>query len=224
MMSEDLSALQRLLDRRYSCRGFLGKQVPQETIEEIVKTAQKVPSWCNSQPWQLDICSPKKTKDLADALTKAAMAGLQSPDIVFPERYLGVYKERRSTCGWQLYDAVGITKGDREASYKQMIENFRFFGAPQVAVVTTPKELGAYGAVDCGAFVTAFTLAAQGFGVATIAQAAVAGIAPVVRENLGLSTNRNILCAISFGYEDKDHPANQFRTIRAEPSDVIDWH
>lgn len=223
-MSEDLSALQRLLDQRYSCRGFLEKSVPQETIEEIVKTAQKVPSWCNSQPWQLAICSPEKTKVLAEALTEAAMSGMQSPDIVFPESYQGVYKNRRSTCGWQLYDAVGITKGDREASYKQMMENFCFFGAPQVAVVTTPKELGAYGAVDCGAFVTAFTLAAQGFGVATIAQAAVAGIAPVVRENLGLPHARDILCAISFGYEDKEHPANQFRTMRAEPSEVIDWH
>ena len=223
-MSEDLSALQRLLDQRYSCRGFLEKSVPQETIGEIVKTAQKVPSWCNSQPWQLAICSPEKTKVLADALTEAAMSGMQSPDIVFPESYQGVYKNRRSACGWQLYDAVGITKGDREASYKQMMENFCFFGAPQVAVVTTPKELGAYGAVDCGAFVTAFTLAAQGFGVATIAQAAVAGIAPVVRENLGLPFDRDILCAISFGYEDKEHPANQFRTMRAEPSEVIDWH
>ena len=223
-MSEDLSALQRLLDQRYSCRGFLEKPVPQATIEEIVKTSQKVPSWCNSQPWQLAICSPEKTKVLADALTAAAMGGMQSPDVGFPKRYQGVYKERRSICGWQLYDAVGVTKGDREASHKQMIQNFRFFGAPQVAVVTTPKELGAYGAVDCGAFVTAFTLAAQGLGVATVAQAAVAGIAPVVREKLGLSFDRNILCAISFGYEDKDHPANQFRTHRAECVDVIDWH
>ena len=224
MMSEDLSALHRLLDQRYSCRGFLKKPVAQEKIKRIVKTAQKVPSWCNSQPWQLAVCSPEKTKLLADALTEAAMDGMQSPDIIFPESYQGVYKERRSTCGWQLYDAVGVVKGDRSASQKQMMENFRFFGAPQVAIVTTPKELGAYGAVDCGAFVTAFTLAARGLGVATIAQAAVAGLAPVVRESLRLSSDRDILCAISFGYDDKDHPANQFRTNRAELADVIDWY
>jgi nitroreductase len=152
------------------------------------------------------------------------MDGMQSPDIGFLERYQGVYKERGSTCGWQLYDAVGVTKGDRKASYKQMMKNFRFFGAPQVAIVTTPKKLGAYGAVDCGAFVTAFSLAAQGLGVATFTQAAVAGTAPLVRENLRLASDRDILCAISFGYEDKDHPANQFRTERAELAEVIDWH
>ena len=223
-MSEELSAFIRLLDKRYSCRGFLDRPVEREKIKLIIQTAQKVPSWCNSQPWQLAICSPEKTKLLADVLTKAAIDGMQSPDIIFPESYRGVYKERRSNCGWQLYEAVGVEKGDRSASQKQMMENFRFFGAPQVAVVTTPKELGAYGAVDCGAFVTAFTLAAQGLGIATIAQAAIAGLAPVVRECLCLSSDRNILCAISFGYENKDHPANQFRTDRAESSDVIDWY
>ena len=100
----------------------------------------------------------------------------------------------------------------------------KLFGAPQVAIVSTPKELGAYGALDCGAFVTAFTLAAQGHGVATIPQAAIAGMCSLVRQELGISQERDILCAISFGYEDKDHPANQFRTTRAKVEDVIVWN
>ena len=223
-MNNDLHALKRLLEKRYSCRGFIKTPVSNATIEEIVSIAQEVPSWCNSQPWQLAICSNVKTRELATALSAAAEEGLHAPDIKFPEKYQGVYKERRSTCGWQLYDAVGVTKGDRAASNSQMIQNYQFFGAPHVAIVTTPKELGAYGAVDCGAFVTAFTLAAQGLGVATIAQAAIAGIAPVVRDILSLSADRDILCAISFGYEDKAHPANQFRTKRATAPEAIDWH
>jgi len=222
-MNNDLDVLKRLLEKRYSCRGFLETPVYKTTIEEIVSTAQEVPSWCNSQPWQLAICSSVETRELATALSAAA-EGLHAPDIKFPEKYQGVYKERRSTCGWQLYDAVGVTKGDRAASNSQVMQNYQFFGAPHVAIVTTPKELGVYGAVDCGAFVTAFTLAAQGLGVATIAQAAIAGITPVVREILSLSTDRDILCAISFGYEDDGHPANQFRTKRATAPEVIDWH
>ena len=223
-MKDELKALQSLLDKRYSCRGFLDKEVPKEIIEEIVKTAQKVPSWCNSQPWQLAICSSIKTKEVAVDLMQSAEGGMHEPDIAFPERYRGIYKERRSTCGWQLYDAVGVSKGDREASFKQMMENYRFFGAPNIAVISTPKELGVYGAVDCGAFIAAFTLAAQSLGVASIPQAAVAGIAPIIRSVLKLSLDRDILCAISFVYEDKSHPDNQFRTERASLSEVIDWH
>lgn len=78
---------------------------------------------------------------LAAALTEAAKEGLQAPEIPFPESYSGKYKHRRSTCGWQLYEAVGVAKGDRAASRQQMLENYRFFNAPQVAILTIPKEL-----------------------------------------------------------------------------------
>ena len=57
---------------------------------------------------------------------------------------------------------------------KQALENFNFFGAPHVAIITTDEALGVYGAVDCGGYVTSFMLAAQALGVATVPQAALA--------------------------------------------------
>jgi nitroreductase len=81
--------------------------------------------------------------------------------------------------------------------------------------------LGPYGVLDCGAFVTAFTLAATAAGVATIPQAAIAGMSPIVRKVINLADDRDVLCAISFGYVDTDHPANQFRTNRADLDEVL---
>ena len=40
-------------------------------------------------------------------------------DFPFPERYEGVYQDRRRECAWQLYDSVGIARGDRAASAEQ---------------------------------------------------------------------------------------------------------
>ena len=117
----------------------------------------------------------------------------------------------------------GVTKGDRAAGAAQMMENYRLFGAPHVAIVTSPSELGAYGAMDTGGFVTAFCLAAQSHGVATIPQAAIAAQAPFVRRYFDIPKDRLILCAISFGYADSEHPANSFRTERAVVDDVMDW-
>ena len=37
-----------------------------------------------------------------------------------------------------------------------------------------------------------------------------------------LPEDRDVLCAISFGYPDTDHPANSFRTERAELGDIYD--
>ena len=93
-----------------------------------------------------------------------------------------------------------------------------------VAIVTSPSELGTYGAMDTGGFVTAFCLAAQAYGIASIPQAAIAAQAPFVRTFFKISDDQNILCAISFGYSDLDHPANSFRTERASVGDVIEWH
>ena len=219
----DHEVLDGLLKSRHSCRAFEPRLVSKGVIKQILRTAQRVPSWCNSQPWKVTVCQGKTMAELGTALLEAAQKGMQLPDIAFPKRYSGEYKHRRSVCGWQLYEAVGVTKGDRAASLQQMMENYRFFGAPHVAIITTPKELGAYGAVDCGAYVTAFTLAAQALGIATIPQAAIAGLAPVVRAQLDMPEDRDILCAISFGYADLDHSANKFRTYRAGLDEVVTW-
>jgi len=42
-----------------------------------------------------------------------------------------------------------------------------------------------------------------------------------VREALGLPPERRIVCGISFGYADQDHPANQFRTTRADSATAV---
>ena len=104
-----------------------------------------------------------------------------------------------------------------------MAKNYEFFGAPHVAIITTPKDLGAYGVLDCGAFITAFTLAAAAIGVSSIPQAAIAGRAPIVREVLNIEKDRDVLCAISFGFADKDNPANSFRTQRADLGEFVEW-
>ena len=219
----EINTLNRLLDRRFSCRAFTPNSVPKDTVEAIITAAQKVPSWCNAQPWQLVITAGAETDRFRDALFAAASTTPPTPDLDWPKDYPGVYGARRRTCGFQLYDAVGVTKGDRAAGNAQMMENYRLFGAPHVAIVTSPADLGAYGAMDTGGFVTAFCLAAQAQGVATIPQAAIAAQAPFVRRHFDIPADRLILCAISFGYADPNHPANGFRTERSRVADVMDW-
>jgi nitroreductase len=92
-----------------------------------------------------------------------------------------------------------------------------------LALVTSPVELGGYGMLDCGAFITGFMVAAQALGLASIAQAALAGYAPLLRNTLHMPADRHILCGISFGYRDPAHPANSFRTTRAAVEDVTEW-
>jgi nitroreductase len=219
----DAEALSRLLAERYSCRGFKPQEVPRETIERILQTAQRTASWCNAQPWQLLITSGEETGRFRQALLDAAAAPSESPDFEWPREYHGPYRERRRECGMALYRSVGIEPGDRAASARQARENFRLFGAPHVAIVTTDEALGVYGAVDCGAWVANFMLAATSLGVACIAQAALASRPGLVRRHFGLPDDRRLVCGISFGHADDAHPANGFRTTRARLDDVVSW-
>jgi nitroreductase len=220
-MNNNFEVLNSVLDGRYSCRAFQDIAVPLEDIHAIIETAQKVPSWCNFQPWQVHLVAGEVRDTLSEKVMAGAIADEGVPDVPFPQTATGKHKERRRTCGLQLYQAVGVARGDREGSRQQMLENYRFFGARQAVVITTPKELGAYGILDCGAFVTAFMMAAQARGIATIAQASIAEMSEIVREILDIPQDRDVLCAISFGYEDTEHPANKFRTERAALGQVL---
>ncbi len=114
---------------------------------------------------------------------------------------------------------MGIARDDRAGQSAQI---YPFFGAPHVAIVHAEAALGPYDALDCGGFVTAFTLAATALGGATVAQASVAAFPDMIRAHFGLPETRTVLCAISFGYEDPDHPANRFRTERAALDEILD--
>ena len=225
-VSEAPDALESLMRARYSCRAFLQDEVPQHLIERMLEIAQLSPSWCNTQPWQVEITSGAATERLRQALRAhlEEQGHYSDPDYSMPVEYTGVHRERRRVSGWQLYDAVGIAKGDREASARQGAQNLEFFGAPHVAVVTVAKELATYGAVDAGIYVGALMLAARSLGIATVPQAGLANYAPFIRQHLGIDESRNLLVTIPFGYEASEHPANSYRTERAGIDDVARFH
>jgi nitroreductase len=219
----DLAMFQRLLRKRHSCRAYLPRQVPRETIRQVLEVAQRTASWCNAQPWRVVVTSGAATDEFRRIYAQAGATREACPDYDFPAAYRGLHLERRRECGWQLYDSVGIARGDREASRAQGLKNFEFFGAPHVAVVTCDAEMGVYGAIDCGAWVTNFMTAATAAGLGCIAQAALAAHPAVVREHFGLPASQWVICGIAFGYADAAHPVNSFRTARAPQEEVVTW-
>lgn len=215
--SPDHDVVKAVLARRHSCRSFTGDEIPPTVIEQILSTAQLTPSWCNTQPWQVTIVSGPALKELSRRILDSASAGDPETYDLDTPTYEGESLARRRAAGWALYGAVGVVKGDRVGSRNQALENFRFFGAPHVAFITTERALGTYGVLDVGGFVSTFLTTATSLGVATIAQAAAVSRAPIVRDFLGVPDDRDLVCAISFGREDEAHPANGFRTER------VDW-
>ncbi|GAA2901146.1 nitroreductase [Pseudonocardia halophobica] len=210
-----------LLADRHSCRAFRPDPVPTAVLDDIVAQATRAPSWCNTQPWQVAILSGAPLEAFRAELLAAERSRPDEAEFeAGPPRYVGASLQRRREAGWALYSAVGARRGDRAATSTQALENFRFFGAPHVAVLSADAHLGAYGLVDCGSFVSLLLLAAQARGVATIAQAAIVSRPDIVRRHVPLGSDRTLVCGISLGFAVRGHPANAFRTDRAPLEDV----
>jgi nitroreductase len=223
-VTDAFATLSSLLDSRWTCRAYLSGAVPAATVEELLAAAQRSASWCNTQPWQVEVVSGAALTALREALLAHVLSSPQSPDLAWPAGYPGVYGDRRRACGFQLYDAVGIARDDKDARFGQMLRNFEFFGAPHVAIVHTPAALGPYGAVDAGLWLQSFLLGAESLGLGATPQAALASYGAFFREWFGLDEDRMVVFGVSFGVPDLDAPVNGFRTARADVSEAVRFH
>ncbi len=225
MISEDLGPYKTVLSlakARYSCRAFEPRPVPMCDIQRVLEVARTAPSDCNTQPANMFIVSGRALDGLRAEMYEAASSGLESTSDVPPiAAYAGVFQDRRRECGWELYNAVGIERGDREGSGRQALENFRFFGAPHLAVVTVDKDLAERGLFDAGIYLGHFLLAVQSLGIAAVPQGAIAHRSDIIRKHVPIPAELRVVCGVAFGYAMKEHPANSFRTSRAEVSDSV---
>ena len=210
---------------RHSVRAFLPEPVPSDQLERVFAIAQQTASWCNAQSWRVDLTGPLTTQRLADALLEDVRSNpAGGSDIPPPASYEDEYADRRRSSGYALYNALGIQRDDRPGRTRQMLRNYEFFGAPHVAIISSPAALGPYGYVDCGGFVANVLHAAQSLGLGAIAQAAVVLRPRAVRSVLPIAEDRHLVCGIALGYEDLDHPANTFRTERATFDETVRIH
>jgi len=104
------------------------------------------------------------------------------------------------------------------------LRNFSLFDAPHVAIITSDRALGTYGAIDCGGYLANLLLAAEALGLGIIAQAALASYSGFVRRHFAIGEDRLVVCGVSFGYADHESPANDFYTTRAPAQETLYWH
>ena len=141
-----------LMEQRWSCREFLPEPLGDDTLTDLFTTAQRTASWCNTQAWGVHLLGGEPLADFGKQLTEhvAERPADLSPDVPLPAQYVGAFAERRRGAGYALYESLGIERSDHAARTAQMLRNFDGFGAPHLAVMTSDRDHGVYGAVDCG--------------------------------------------------------------------------
>ncbi len=207
---------------RHSVRAFLPDAVPRTKVEQILAAASRAPSGTNTQPWRVYVV----TGDVRDELCSQVLACREAdPEREQHDRPFGEYMyypfpvpepylARRRKLGWDMYQALGVARGDRQGSRHAAGRNFEFFGAPVGLIFTLEKVLEKGSWVDLGIFIQSVMLAARAYGVDTCAQGAWAQYYDVVRDCLGIPDSEIVVCGMSMGHADTSAPVNAIRSER----------
>lgn len=209
--------LKEAIDSRFSARAFLDTPVSKQNVEKIIRLARKAPSGSNMQPWKVYVANGKVRDELINtALSSVAENGWEPPEYdPYPEDWPLPYKSRRFATGMALYDALGIDRTDYTARKEQLLENFRFFGAPVGLIFTIDRALWPSQLGDLGMFMQNVMLLAREFRLHTCPQAAWQFVNRTAHRVLEIPEEEIVYCGMAMGYSDSKHPANSVSLDRA---------
>ncbi|WP_375685345.1 nitroreductase [Bartonella sp. TT110JLCBS] len=215
MTVSPMSVFQSILSRK-SIRAFTDQPVRLETIKEILKLAARAPSGTNIQPWQVIVLTGSVLQKVGQELSQLVLSGVKGEReySYYPRQWREPYISRRRKVGLDLYQSLGIQKGDEEKILHQKARNFLFFDAPVGLLFTMDHDMEMGSWLDLGMFMQTIMLAARGFGLDTCPQAAFADYHKQIRTLLSIPSDRHIICGMALGYRDMSAPENNFETER----------
>ena len=204
---------------RQSTRAFTDQKVSDELIKELLEKSARAASGGNLQPWQIYIINNNTMSDFLEF--QEAWTEPETPAYaIYPENLSEPYKTARYEVGAEMYSILGIERDDKEGRFKQMLENFKFFGAPAAFFCFVDRQMGMPQWSDLGMFLQTFMLLAREVELDTCAQEAWAIKQESVTAFLDIPDELMLFCGMSIGYKDKTAKINELRTERRP---IEDW-
>ena len=232
--------ISQFLASRRSTRDFLPTPVPPEIINQILTDALTAPSWSNTRPFKVAVATDEvKDRISAEFLSRWQVLsqimrkglrnklrliysryGLPTTNRSIVKPYVAELKPRAERVGRELYQSLGVQRGDRAARDMQWGKNYSFFGAPVELFIYIHKSLHIYAASDAGLMMENLMLSAHGYGLGTCAQGAVNIWDDVIRKEFEVSKDYRLLCGIAIGYP-SDAKVNSFQANRIDVSELL---
>lgn len=212
---------------RRSVRGFLPDPVTPAVIRAVLEDAQRAPSNCNTQPWQVHVVSGPTRDLLSRRMIQARRDGATSLDFSFDVADFGdgPYRARAHAQGAAYYQSLGVERSDaagRDAAGERGLD---FFGAPHAAFLFMPRfGDGVRVAGDVGMYAQTLLLALEARGLAGVPQTMLGYYADVVREVLRVDAALGLLFGISFGRADPTGPSDAYRMDRVPLRESVVLH
>ena len=201
------------VNSRQSIRAFTDQEVSDELIQRLLEKSARAASGGNLQPWKIFIINNetminflKFQEDWTDPETPAYD--------IYPENLTEPYKTSRYEVGAEMYSILDIDRDDKEGRFKQMLENFKFFGAPSAFFCFVDRQMGRPQWSDLGMFLQNFMLLAKEEGLDTCPQEAWAIKQESVTAFVKAPDELMLFCGMAIGYKDDKAKINKLRTQR----------
>ena len=208
------------VESRISCRWFLDKPVDQKIVRDLIAKAARAASGGNLQPWRVHALTGTALAEIkrrvADEIATNDPRHVEAEYPIYPNPMWEPYRSRREQHGVQLYGALGIARDDTQGRLDQYKRNFEFFNAPVALFIAIDRKLGPGQWADLGGYIHALAFLARGYGLDTCPQESWARMHRIVGEFFAMPPEQMLFCAVALGYGDHGHPANSFRSPRAE--------
>ena len=201
------------VNSRQSIRAFTDQEVSDELIQRLLEKSARAASGGNLQPWKIFVINNetminflKFQEDWTDPETTAYD--------IYPENLSEPYKTSRYEVGAEMYSILDIDRDDKEGRFKQMLENFKFFGAPSAFFCFVDRQMGRPQWSDLGMFLQNFMLLAKEVGLDTCPQEAWAIKQESVTAFVKAQDELMLFCGMAIGYKDDEAKINKLRTER----------
>ena len=215
-----VAAVDQAIRSRQSVRAFRPHPVGRATVEELLRLASRSASGSNIQPWRVRVIAgdvkARLTQAIFDAVARDGFEPYQREWNYYPVRWREPFLGRRRKIGWDMYNLLGVPKGDFEGTQQARMRNYEFFGAPVGMIFTLDEDLEIGSWLDLGIYLGSLMIAARGHGLHTCPQAAFADFHSVIRPILDIPESEIIVCAMALGHIDSDAPVNALKTERAD--------
>ena len=207
-----------VVNKRHSVRNFSEKEIPVAVLEDIVRTAERAPSWENSQPWNVYIATGdtlKRIREIWAGKYEAKVKG--TPDM--PTGHRTNFSERSQQSMKDFMGAVAEYSGDPETAHFLNM-NEKLFNAPALVYLTLGKGHTGWPIYDLGGFGMTLMLAAKDHGVDSIPAYEIVKFPAELRPLLSVPEDEEIVMGIALGYADEDS-INGFSSTRLPLEDIL---
>ena len=198
---------------RTSIRSFLEDPVSDELLKTLLEKASRAASGGNLQPWKIFIVNNSAMKDFLEFQEGWTEHEVPAYEI-YPPKLKEPYRTSRFELGEQMYELLGIGRENKEARIAQVMENFRFFGAPCAFFCFIDRQMGPPQWSDLGMFLQTFMLLAKEAGLDTCAQEAWSMKHDSVSKFVKAEDSDILFCGMAIGYGDDTAAVNSLKSER----------